>query len=214
MSWPGNSLFNIKCLKEERIEREFFRRDPPQVARELLGYYLVVKKGRRMIAGKIVETEAYADGDDDASHATRFGKTKRTSPLFGEVGFSYVYSVYINSYCLNVVAHREGRAGAVLIRALEPVYGVDFILENLRRPKDYDRRRLLNGPAKLCKGLGIDKNLNQEDMVEGKRLFILKGERISSRKIGVTARINIPYAERAKDWLWRFIIEDSSYLSR
>ncbi len=201
-------------MRLERIKRNFFCDHPYNVALRLLGYYLVRKINHQLIIGKIVETEAYADEDDDACHATRFGKTKRTYPLFGEVGFSYVYSVYINSYCLNVVAHKPKRAGAVLIRALEPIEGVEFILKRLNKPEDFDRRKLLNGPAKLCKALSIDKSLNQEDMVEGNKLFIVKGEKIPQDKISATKRINIPYAEKAGDWLWRFIIKDSEYLSR
>lgn len=201
-------------MRLERVKRNFFCDHPYNVALRLLGYYLVRKINHQLIIGKIVETEAYADEDDDACHATRFGKTKRTYPLFGEAGFSYVYSVYINSYCLNVVAHEPKRAGAVLIRALEPVKGMEFILKRLNKPEDFDRRKLLNGPAKLCKALGIDKSLNQEDMVEGDKLFIVKGEKISQDKISATRRINIPYAEKAGDWLWRFIIKDSEYLSR
>ena len=199
--------------KEKRLNRAFFKRHPKEVAPELLGKYLIRKINHQKIVGKIVETEAYGGKEDKGCHVGRFGYTKRTAILFGEVGYAYVYSVYINTYCLNIVAHKDGEAGAVLIRALEPIYGIDIILKNLNKT-NYDITRLLNGPGKLCKALKITKAMNGKDMIEGNEIYITFGENIKEEDIIATPRINIPYAEEAKDWPWRFIIKGSKFLSR
>ena len=203
-----------KNYMARRLERNFFARHPKVVAPQLLGKYLVVNIDGEFIVSKIVETEAYGGKEDKACHVGRFGLTKRTAPLFGKVGFSYVYSVYINTYCLNVVAHKDKGAGGVLIRALQPLSGIEIILRILGKRERYDVKKLLNGPGKLCKALRIDKNLNGEDMVEGSRLFFVEGEDIKKEEIASTPRINIPYAGPSKLWRWRFIIKDSPYLSR
>lgn len=195
-----------------RLSRDFFNHHPKDVAPKLLGKYLVV---RGEILTKIVETESYGGIEDLGCHVGRFGYTKRTKTLFGEVGCAYIYPVYINTYCLNVVCHQDGQAGGVLIRALEPIEGIDLILKNLKKSKDnYDIRKLLNGPGKLCKALKIDSSLNGEDMVRGDKIYFTEGEDIKKEEILATPRINIPYAGICKKWLWRFIIKDSEFLSR
>jgi DNA-3-methyladenine glycosylase len=199
----------------KRLKREFFSHHPKLIAPKLLGKYLVREQEDKRIIAKIVETEAYGGRKDLGCHVGRFGKTKRTALLFGEIGFAYIYPVYINTYCLNVVSHRDGQAGGILIRALEPISGIDLILKNLKKSKDnFDIRRLLNGPGKLCKALKIDKSLNGTDMVEGDRLYFVDGEDIKEEQILATPRINIPYAGISKRWPWRFIIKDSEFLSR
>ncbi len=199
----------------KRLDRKFFLRHPIEVAPEILGKFLIRKDGKRKIVSKIVETEAYGGKEDKACHVGRFGYTKRTRPLFGEVGYAYIYSVHINVYCLNIVAHKDNDAGGVLIRALEPIKGIKWILESLKiEPKKYNITKLLNGPGKLCKALKIDKSLNGEDMINGKKIYISAGEVIDKNNIIATPRINIPYAQESKDWLWRFIIKDSIFLSK
>jgi DNA-3-methyladenine glycosylase len=199
----------------KRLKRSFFGDHPENVAPRLLGKYLVVEAERGRIAAKITETEAYGGVEDDACHVGRFGKTKRTEMLFGEVGRAYIYSVYINTYCLNVVCHREGRAGGILIRSAEPIEGIDLILENLNMSnKKFDITKLLNGPGKLCKALKINKTLNGEDMVDGDKIYFLDGKDVNRKDILATPRINIEYAKKAKDWLWRFVIKGSKFVSR
>ncbi|MCM8767152.1 MAG: DNA-3-methyladenine glycosylase [Candidatus Omnitrophica bacterium] len=198
----------------KHIKREFFERNPVVVAKELLGKYLVREVDREKIIGKIVETEAYGGIEDKGCHVGRFGKTKRTEILFGQVGKAYIYPVYINTYCLNVVSHENGKAGGVLFRAIEPISGIEKVLENLNKKEKYDITKILNGPGKICKGLKIDRKLNGEDMVEGRLIYLLEGEKIKEEEIMATPRINIPYAGKDKDLPWRFIIKNSKFLSR
>lgn len=201
--------------KYARVNREFLRAHPEKTASKLLGKYLIRRLGKRKIVAKIVETEAYGGKDDKGCHVSRFGYTRRTAPLFGEVGYSYIYSVHINMYCLNIVSHQDNQAGGILIRAAQPIQGINWILENLGiSKKTYDITKLLNGPAKLCRGLKIDKTLNGIDMIAGDILYLTEGEKINNTEIIATPRINIPYAEESKEWLWRFVIKDSKFLSR
>ncbi len=188
----------------KRLKREFFEDHPKNVASKLLGKYLVVETDKGKIVVKITETEAYGGFEDDACHVGRFGKTKRTETLFGKVGKAYVYSVHINTYCLNVVCHKKDQAGGVLIRSAEPVKRIDLILENLKNKK-FDITKLLNGPGKLCKALKISKSLNGEDIIEGNKIYFLEGEKIKEKDIIKTPRINIDYAKKSKNWLWRFV---------
>lgn len=197
-----------------RLDRDFFLAHPKDVAPLLLGKYIVRNLPEGKIIVKIVETEAYGGKEDKGCHVGRFGKTKRTEVLFGKVGLSYVYPVYINTYCLNVVCHKECEAGGILIRAAEPVDGLGLILKNLNKHKDIDITKLLDGPGKLCKALKIDKNLNAEDMIDGEKIYFLEGEKVEKSEIVSTPRINIPYAEECKNWPWRFIIKNSRFVSK
>ena len=210
-----NKKIQMDTNFKKRLKRKFFNDHPKNVAVKLLGKYLVVETEKGKIVVKITETEAYGGYEDDACHVGRFGRTKRTETLFGEVGKAYVYSVHINTYCLNVVCHKKDEAGGVLIRAAEPVEGIDLILENLNlKNKKYEVTKLLNGPGKLCKALKINKTLNGEDMVEGNKIYFLDGERINKKNIITTSRINIDYAKKSRDWLWRFVIKNSKFASR
>ena len=209
--WYNNIMI---IFPEERLKRNFFRRHPKDAAPNLLGKYLAVKVNGKTVISKIVEVESYGGKEDKGCHVGRFGLTKRTAPLFEDIGFSYIYSVHINTYCLNIVTHKDAGAGGILIRALEPKTGVKELLKNLNKNNGYDIKKLLNGPGKLCKALKIDKRLNRKDIIKGNRIFILKGERIKKSGIAATSRINIPYAKISKEWHWRFIIKDSPFLSR
>lgn len=201
--------------KLKRLKRNFFNHHPKDVAYKLLGKYLIRNFPSGKIISKIVETEAYGGKEDLACHVGRFGYTKRTSLLFGKVGLAYIYPVYINTFCLNIVCHTKKEAGGILIRALEPIEGIDLILKNLGRPKDNcDIKKLLNGPGKLCKALKIDKSLNGFDLIKGDELYLTEGQNIKKEEILSTPRINIPYAGNCKGWPWRFIIKDSKFLSR
>lgn len=201
-------------LRLKRIERSFFNRHPVIVAKELLGKFIIREiEGSRIIC-KIVETEAYGGLEDKGCHAGRYGITKKTKTLFGRVGLTYIYSVHINTYCLNVVSHEEGKGGGVLFRALEPISGIKIICENLNKKGKYDITQLLNGPGKICKGLKLTRFQNEEDMVDGNIIYITEGEPVDEKEIAVTTRINIPYAGKDKDLPWRFIIKNSKFLSK
>jgi len=225
--------FAVKMF-QSKLRREFYRRKPQIVAKELLGKWLTRNIEGKFIIAKIVETEAYGGTEDKGCHASRYGLRKKTAGLFGEVGYAYIYPVHINMFCFNAVAHEDGEAGGVLIRAGEPLEGIEIILQNLNTSskndtvdfsdsvtlnavkglrKAYDITKLLNGPAKLCKALKINGSLNGEDLL-GDNLFIMEGEEVNEKDIVATKRINIPYAEEAKDYLRRYAIRNSPYLSR
>jgi DNA-3-methyladenine glycosylase len=183
-----------------RLSRAFYEQPTVEVARQLLGRYLVRIDAAGVRAGMILETEAYVGPDDKASHASR-GRTPRTSVMFGPAGFAYVYLVYGMHHCLNVVTEQEGYPAAVLIRAVEPSEGMALMQKERPAP---DVRRLTNGPGKLCQAFGIDRRLNGLDMC-GEALFV---EDLGTRLVDivVTTRVGVDYAGPWKDKPWRFYI--------
>jgi DNA-3-methyladenine glycosylase len=183
-----------------RLSRAFYEQPTVEVARQLLGKYLVRIDAAGVRAGMILETEAYIGPDDKASHASR-GRTPRTSVMFGPAGFAYVYLVYGMHHCLNVVTEQEGYPAAVLIRAVEPSEGMALMQKERPAP---DVRRLTNGPGKLCQAFGIDRRLNGLDMC-GEALFV---EDRDTRLVDivVTTRVGVDYAGPWKDKPWRFYI--------
>jgi DNA-3-methyladenine glycosylase len=189
-----------------RLERPFFERYTPTVARELLGKNLVREHAGSVLSGKIVETEAYRGVRDPASHAYR-GITKRNAVMFGESGRAYVYFSYGNHYCLNLTTEKRGVAGAVLIRALEPREGIGLMKMN--RGLD-SVTQLTNGPGKLTKAMGIDLDLNGEDVVTSPRLYVTESDR-SPPEVGSSSRIGITRGVRYR---WRFYIRGNPYVSR
>ena len=183
-----------------RLSRAFYEQPTVEVARQLLGKYLVRIGAAGVRAGMILETEAYVGPEDKASHASR-GRTPRTSVMFGPAGFAYVYLVYGMHHCLNVVTEQEGYPAAVLIRAVEPSEGMALMQKERPAP---DVRRLTNGPGKLCQAFGIDRRLNGLDMC-GEALFV---EDRDTRLVDivVTTRVGVDYAGPWKDKPWRFYI--------
>jgi DNA-3-methyladenine glycosylase len=173
------------------LPRSFYARPTVEVARDLLGCLLV--HGSRV--GKIVETEAYLGLEDRAAHASR-GLTPRTSVLFGPPGHAYVYLIYGMYWCLNLVAEPEGTPGCVLIRALEPVCGLDGA-----RP---------TGPGKLTLAMGIARGHNGVDITRGS-LVVRRPARPQPVEIVVTPRIGISHCA---DWPLRFHIADNPFVSR
>src|SRR5260370_13983511 len=142
-----------------RLPRPFFTRDPRRVAGELLGKLIVRKQGRKVLAGRIVEVEAYLGADDLAAHAAA-GRTSRNEVLWGPPGHAYVSFIYGVHYCLNISCLPEGEAGCVLIRALEPVCGLELMapgrgLKDLNLESPRDLRKLFSGPRRLCQALSI-----------------------------------------------------------
>lgn len=189
------------------LPREFYARDTVEVAKDLLGKVLVRTKGRSCMTGRIVEVEAYKGQQDPASHAFR-GLTRRNAPMFAEAGHAYVYFTYGNHYCLNVTTEPAGTAGAVLMRAIQPLKG----LELMRRYRSVDSDlNLTNGPGKLTKSLGIDIRLNEVDMTKPGPLFI-KDSKAGSFLVACSSRVGI--GERGADRLWRFHFVGNPYVSR
>jgi DNA-3-methyladenine glycosylase len=186
-----------------------------ELARRLLGMRLVTRDEAGYCAGLIVETEAYGGTGDRASHA-RAGLTRRTAPMFGPPGHAYVYLVYGMHECLNVVAEPDGRAGAVLIRALEPVAGLDLMRRRRNRPTDPDGR-LCAGPARLAQALGVTRALDGHDLTLGRRLWLdQEGERrVADGDIAAGPRVGVGYA--GAEWAtvpWRFWITGHPSVSR
>ena len=189
----------------ERMARPFFRRYTPDVARELLGCLLVRREHRRTLSGRIVEVEAYRGSDDPASHSFR-GATKRSAIMFGEAGIAYVFFSYGSHWCLNFTTENEGQPGAVLIRALEPIDGIEEMAKN-RGVSEVGR--LTNGPGKLTKALSIDGAFNGEDVVNSRRLYVLG--RKEQVRISASARIGIT---KGRDRQWRYYVAGSPFVSR
>ena len=144
----------------DRLPRDFYSRDTVTVARALLGQRLVRDLEGQRVSGRIVEVEAYDGQRDQASHA-RSGPTERNASMFGPPGHAYVYFIYGMHYCFNVVTEPKGNGAAALVRALEPVEGLD---EMRARRSGWDGVALTNGPAKLCYALGIDRDLDGADL--------------------------------------------------
>lgn len=185
------------------LTRAFYARPTVEVARDLLGKILV----HGAAAGMIVETEAYLGGDDLAAHSAR-GITRRTRVIFGPPGHAYVYFIYGMYECLNLVAEPEGRPGCVLIRALEPVAGLDLMRQ--RRPKAHGGRDLASGPGRLTLAMGITRAHNGADVTRGE-LVVRRQSREPDIKIEVTERIGIT---RCADLPLRFLIAGNAFVSR
>ena len=160
--------------------------------------------------GKIVEVEAYIGSLDAACHAYNGKCTSRTKVMFGQGGHAYVYLIYGIYYCMNIVTNKENYAEAVLIRALEPMDGLDL----MKRRRGTDKLlNLCSGPGKLCAAMGISKVQNEIDLC-GEKLYLLSGETIAPEYIISTPRINIDCAKDARNYPWRFIIKDNPFVSK
>ena len=175
------------------LKRSFYANPTLDVARGLIGCILCRRISGQIFRGKIVETEAYVQ-EDPACHAFR-GKTARNEVMFGKPGFLYVYFTYGMHFCANAVTEKEGRGCAVLIRALEPLEG------NLTST---------NGPARLCKSLGITKELNGVDLTSSKSPVWIE-EGVKTDEIVTTVRIGI---KQAADYPWRFYLKESRWVSK
>lgn len=202
----------------EKLKRDFYEGNTLDVAKELLGKILVHRIDGRELAGRIVEAEAYIGAIDKAAHSYNNRRTARTEIMFGPAGYAYIYLIYGMYHCMNVVTGKGGEASAVLIRAVEPVIGIEQMayrrfdkpLEALTKTQ---RIQLTNGPGKLCTALGIDKNCYGEDLL-GERLFICRETPAEYFEIETSKRINIDYAEEARDFPWRFFIKNNRYVSK
>ena len=167
------------------LSKRFYQRDPELVAKELLGKILVRRLNKETLEGLIVETEAYFGMEDPASRA-RHGMKRYNAPMWGEPGIAFIYNVH-NNWMFNVVAHREGEVGAVLIRAVEPIHGLEVMKRNRKAKNVFE---LTNGPGKLTRAFKIDKKLNGLPVYSiESEVFISDGEQVfeigSSHRIGV-----------------------------
>jgi len=191
--------------KEDILPAGFYAGDTTDVAVRLLGKFLVCISPDGIAAGKIVETEAYIQGDPSC-HAYR-GITPRNRAMFGPPGHAYIYFIYGMYFCFNVVTAGTGVGEAVLIRALEPVAGIEIMRQRRGRNR---RKDLCSGPGKLVQALGIDRMFNEHDLTE-EPLVITKGSDIVPEEMVVAARIGI----REENPLpLRYYIKGSGYVSK
>jgi DNA-3-methyladenine glycosylase len=166
------------------LPRAFYDDDPRVVGPRLLGKLLVRREGRKHLIGRIVEVEAYLGADDSASHASR-GKTPRNAVLFGPPGHAYIYFIYGNHYCLNISCLPDGMPGGILFRALEPVDGVEKMVELRGIEASADLRKLTSGPGRLAAAFGITRERdNGKDLTSAPLRYIVEGNRFVSGKVG------------------------------
>jgi len=187
------------------LKKQFYRRDTVTVAAKLLGKIIVKTEKNRILSGMIVETEAYKGKNDPASHSYN-GITKRNYMMFEDGGKTYVYFIYGNHFCFNIVTEKKGTGSAVLIRAVEPLEGIDIMKK--RRPKAKDIYNLTNGPGKFCSAFGINKNHNGLDLTEGDIILINSLDKfriLKSRRVGI---------EKGNQLQYRFFINGNKFISR
>ncbi len=191
-----------------RLCRSFYEQATIDVAKQLLGKYLVHRHADGETAGRIVETEAYVGPQDLACHASK-GRTARTEVMFGPAGHAYVYFIYGFHNMLNLVTEATDYPAAVLIRAVEPVVGIEV----MKARRKLDRLRdLASGPGKLCQAFAIDRTLNGADLCDGSLYVEDRNE--PAPKFQATPRIGVDYARQWKDKRYRFVVRGSEFISR
>ena len=191
----------------------FYRRPAEVVARELLGRHLVRELDGERLVLRLVETEAYLGAPDRASHAWGGRRTARNASLYLSGGYAYVYFIYGMHYCLNAVTGRAGEGGAVLLRAGEPLAGDERMAELrglLAAPRPGE---LAAGPGRLCRALGIDRELDGARLDRGE-LRITEGEPFPDQQVVAGPRIGIAYSGEAATWPLRFAVLGNSHVSR
>ena len=193
-----------------KLKREFYLRDANLVAPDLLGKVLVHKSNVGITAGIIVEVESYVGPEDKGSHAYLNKRTPRTEIQFGIGGYAYIYTIYGMHSCFNVVTNVINKPEVVLVRALEPIDGLNLMSD---RRKSLNKFELCNGPGKLCSALNISK-VNYGDDLCGDSLYILNHSEISPSNIVLSPRINIDYAEEYKDKCWRYYVKGNKFVSK
>jgi DNA-3-methyladenine glycosylase len=209
----GYSLMQMTSLGHvTSLKTEFFNRDPRRVARALLGKLLVRKTARGILAGRIVETEAYLGKNDAAAHAAA-GKTARNAVLFGPPGHAYVYFIYGNHYCLNVSCLPDGVPGGVLFRALEPVVGIEYMAEarGIEVAKEMDLRKISSGPGRMSEALEITRERdNGKSLISTRSALRIVDDGYRVRRVTVTPRIGIV---KAVEQLLRYFIAGNPFVS-
>lgn len=194
----------------EKLTREFYEHDTLETAKAVLGKYMVHNIDGKETAGRIVEAEAYIGPGDKAAHSYNNRRTKRNEVMYGPPGFAYIFLIYGMHCCMNIVTGGIDQPEAILIRAVEPVRGLDTMAAN-RYGKEYgmlnktQKNNLTNGPGKLCKAMGIDLSNNGDDLC-GSSLYLEYDDAPQNFTIKSSPRINIDYAGEARFYPWRFFI--------
>jgi DNA-3-methyladenine glycosylase len=211
---PKPETANDALRRATPVPAAFYSRDPRVVARELLGKILVRREGKRLRAGRIVEVEAYLGVDDAAAHAAA-GKTKRNDVIFGPPGRAYVYFIYGFHYCLNISCEPDGHAGCVLIRALEPLVGIEEMFAARDLEPEHRRitelKKLTSGPGRLAEALSITRERdNGKDVASRKSDLQVVDDGYAPEKIATTVRIGI---QKSASALLRYVIEENAFVS-
>jgi len=194
------------------LPREFYNRDPRSVSQDLLGKVLVRREGRKLLAGRVVEVEAYLGNDDPAAHAAA-GRTSRNAVLFGPPGFAYIYFIYGNHYCLNVSTLPDGIAGGVLFRALEPLDGIEEMarMRGIEIHSPRDLRNLATGPGRLAEAFGITRQRdNGKDLTSARSDLWLADDGFRPERVITTKRVGIT---KAAELPLRYLIPESEFVS-
>ena len=198
-------------MKRRPLAKSFYQGDPVGIARQLLGCILRRELDGEVLTARIVETEAYLGANDPASHARRGLRSARNASMYLEGGHAYVYFTYGMHYCLNVVTGEEDVAEAVLLRAAQPLEGIERIRG--LRPKARREFDLLSGPGKLCLGLSIDKALDGVSLASRELAIFPRDVEISEDDIAVSPRIGIENSGEAVAWPLRFFLAGNRYVS-
>ena len=195
---------------DQPLPRKFYARDPREVSRDLLGKVLVRREGRKLLAGRIVEVEAYLGDDDPAAHAAA-GKTLRNAVLFGPPGHSYVYFIYGNHYCFNVSCLPDGIAGGVLFRALDPLIGMQEMARARDVSENGNLRLLTSGPGRLAEALGMTRERdNGKDVTSTKSDLWIADDGYRPAQIVTTTRIGVTKAAKLP---LRYLIAGNPFVS-
>ena len=195
-----------------KLPRSFYLQDTVSIARQLLGCTLWRQLEGTRLAARIVETEAYLGANDSASHARRGLRSPRNQSMYLAGGHAYVYFTYGMHWCMNVVTQQADLAEAVLLRAAEPIRGIERMREH--RPKAKRDRDLMSGPGKLCAAMSIDRELDGEPL-NGKRLWLTAPDQpVSDALIAVSSRVGVENSGEAAPWPLRFYLRDHPHVSR
>jgi DNA-3-methyladenine glycosylase len=202
----------INTAQNTVLPRKFYIRPVLVVAKDLLGKVLVYKMGSNILAGRIIEVEAYDGIVDQASHAFK-GKTKRNEVMFNEGGYFYVYFTYGAHFCCNIVTGKQNHGAAVLIRAIEPLLGINKMITNRfgrELKSENEIYNLTSGPGKVCKAFGFTKEHSGFDLTN-RSVFIVNQPKLKKSMIGISKRIGIT---KSVSFPWRFFEIGNPYLSR
>lgn len=194
-----------------KLPRDFYSHETVSVARSLLGCVVWRRLGKQLLAARLVEVEAYLGANDMASHARRGLRSDRNASMYLEGGHAYVYLSYGMHWCMNVVTQEADIAEAVLLRAAQPLQGVDSMWK--RRPKAKRERDLMNGPGKFCAAMGIDNRFDGEPL-DGDHLFLTgRDSEVRDDDIAISPRIGVEGAGEAAHWPLRFFFRGNPFVS-
>jgi DNA-3-methyladenine glycosylase len=202
------NISDLQLFPEDILQSE----DTVSIARSLVGAHLITSFEGKTTGGRIIETEAYKAPEDKASHAHLNRRTERTEVMFGKAGTAYIYLCYGIHHLFNVVSGPKGKAHAILIRALEPIWGIDIMK---KRRGLTNLTQLTNGPGKLSEALNIKTAFTGRDLLEeSSTMKLYEAEDKNEVSLNSAKRIGVDYAEESKDWPWRFYDAQSKFVSK